>query len=195
MVQKSKKQPKAGKKSASSDQTKQLKLDFFPSNLRQNAPTESKQIIINKIDSSTKYDDLSLTVEFKLIPSKTEFSKVRSTLWFDDQEVKSALIQIPQGPLTLNEFELKTELDMRGISPGAHTVKVEINDLFSTCYGSKKETITYTPVDRKASYRKIPLAKKTQGSDFAIIQKSHKQIYQKIEKTIKNELESKQDKW
>lgn len=136
-----------------------------------------------------------LTVEFKLVPSKTVFSKVRTTLWFDDQEVKSDLVTIPQSLGDTDEFRLNYQLDMRGISVGAHTIKTELYDLFSTCLTTKEQPIDYVPLDRKAAYRKIPIAKRFAGKNFTIVSKSDKEIYNDIDKARKNELESKRDKW
>jgi len=193
MVQKSKKNVQTRKKS--SESFKQLKLGIFPSELEKKLPRKQKQIIINRIGTITKYDEMTITVEFKLIPSKTVFSKLKSTLWFDDQEVKSALIEIPQKFGFSDEFKLKSELDMRGISAGSHSIKVEFQDLFSLSSAIKEETIEYVPVDKTARYRKIPLTKKISGNDFDVVSISDREIYLDIERTKKNELKSKQDKW
>jgi hypothetical protein len=195
MVTKNKERPQKRKNLVPPKQLRQLKLDIFPSEFQTAPPRENKQIVINKIDSVTKYDEIALIVEFKLIPSKIEFSKVKSTIWFDDQEVKSDLIRIPQGFGILDEFQLKSELDMRGISTGAHIIKVELHDLYSSCAGIKEKTVEYLPLYRKASYRKIPIAKKIACCDFTVISDSEKKIYQEIEKTKKKELISNQDKW
>ena len=174
---------------------KQLKLGIFPSEFEKKQPRKQKQIIINRIETITKYDEMTITVEFKLIPSKTVFSKLKSTLWFDDQEVKSALIEIPQKFGFSDEFKLKSELDMRGINAGSHSIKVEFQDLFSLSSASKEETIEYVPIDKKAGYRKIPLTKKISGNDFDVVSISDREIYLDIERTKKDELKSKQDKW
>jgi len=197
MIQRTKKRPRTGKKlvCARAEHIKQLKLDIFPSEVQKEPPRRNKQIVINKIDSVTKYDEMALTFEFKLFPSKIDFSELRATLWFDGQEVKSALVPIPQGFGDSDEFMLKSELDMRGISAGAHTLKVELHDLFSPCFGIKEKTIEYVPQDRKAAYRKIPIVKKTAGDDFTIFSQSDREIYLDIDKARKSELDSKRDKW
>jgi hypothetical protein len=195
MVKKSEKRPKTRKNLTSPAQHKQQKLDVFPSELQKEPPKKSKQIIISSLDSVTKYDEMVLTVEFKLDPSKTVFSKVRSTLWFDDQEAKSNLIGIPQGFGDSDEFQLKYGLDMRGIAAGAHTIKVELHDFFSPCSAVEEETVDYVPLDMRAAYRKIPIAKKIAGEDFTIVSRSDKEIYLDIDKARKNELDSKRDKW
>ena len=193
MVQKNKKIIQSIKEST--EGFKQLKLGIFPSEFEKKLPRKQKQIIINRIGTITKYDEMTITVEFKLFPSKNVFSKVKSTLWFDDQEVKSALIEIPQKFGFSDEFQLKSELDMRGITAGSHSIKVEFQDLFSLSSAIKEETIEYVPIDKTAGYRKIPLTKKISGSDFDVVSISDKEIYLDIERTKKNELNSKRDKW
>lgn len=195
MVKKSEKRLKTGKNPTSSEQYKQQKLDVFPYEFQKEPPRKNKQIIISSLDSVTKCDEMVLTVEFKLIPSKTVFSKVRSTLWFDDQEIKFDLIKIPQVFGDSDEFKLKSHLDMTGISAGTHTIKVELHDLFSPCSAIKEETIDYAPLDRKAAYKKIPTTKKIAGEDFTIVSRSGKEIYMDMEKARKSELDSKRDKW
>ena len=96
----------------------QLKIDTFPSELQKESPGKPKQIIINEIGVATKIDEIALNIEFRLFPSKTVFSKVRSTLWFDDQEVKSDLLAIPQSLGETDEFQLNYKLDMRGRQVG-----------------------------------------------------------------------------
>ena len=195
MIRESKKQTQVGKAFAPPEHVKQLKLDIFTSEVQKESATKNKQIIVNKIITLTKYDEMALTVEFKLFPLKNDFSTLRAILWFDEQEVKSALVPIPKEFGDSNEFILKSELDMRGISAGCHTIKVEFHDLFSTCFGIKEETIEYVPQDRKAAYRKVPITKKAAGDDFTIISQSDREIYRDIDKIRKNELDSKRDKW
>ena len=136
-----------------------------------------------------------LFIEFRLIPSKVVFSKVRSTLWFDGQEVVSALIGIPQRFRASDEFQLTSELDMRGIAAGAHTIRVEVHDLFSSCAGIREEAVDYVPVDRKAAYRKIPIVKKIQGEGIAVVSESEKNIYHERQNTRKRDVNSARDKW
>ena len=195
MVKKSKELTQPFKNLISSKQGKQLRLDVFPSGFQKESPIANKKIVISRIEPVTKYDEMALVVDFRLFPSKVEFSKVRLTLWFDGEEVNSELIRIPQGFGVSDEFQLKLELDMRGISPGVHSVKVELHDLFSPCFDINKKTIEYVPLDKKASYRKIPIAKKILGSNFVIVSSSNKKIYSDIAKTRKSELNSKKDRW
>jgi hypothetical protein len=196
MIKKGRKHPQTTKRANSSEKFQQLKLNIFPSELQKESPEKSKKIVINSLDSVAKYDDaMVLTVEFRFVPSKTVFSKVRSTLWFDDIEVKSDLIGIPQGFGDSDEFQLNYNLDMRGISAGTHTIKVELNDLFSPCSAIREEPVDYVPLDRKAAYRKIPIARKITGEDFTVVSSSDKEIYDDMDKARKNELDSKRDRW
>ena len=195
MVRKIKNQPNKRGNSNSSKQYQQQRLDLYPSELQKEQTRKSKQIIINSLDSVMNYDEMVLTVEFKLVPSKTVFSKVRSTLWFDDQELKTDLLAIPQSLGDTDEFQLNQKFDMKGISTGVHTIKAELCDIFYPCSAIREERIDYVPLDRKAAYRKIPIAKKIAGEDFTIISSSDKEIYNGIDKARKNELESKRDKW
>jgi hypothetical protein len=194
MVKKITKSPEKRSALHLSKQNQQQKLDLYPSELQKESPRKMKQIIIKSLDSVTKYDEMFLTVEFKLVPSKTVFSKVRSTLWFDNQEVKSDLVTIPQSLGDKDEFRLNYHLDMRGISTGAHTIRTELHDLFSTCSTTKEQPIDYVPLDRKPANRKIPIAKKIAVEDFTVVSKSDKEIYNDIDKARKKELESKRDK-
>jgi hypothetical protein len=143
----------------------------------------------------TKYDEMVLTVEFELAPSKAVFSKLRSTLWFDDLELKTSLIVIPQRLGDTDKFQLNHKFDMRGISAGVHIIKAELCDVFYPCSAIRKERIDYVPLDRTAAYRKIPLATRIAGEDFTIVSRSDKEIYKDIEQSRKNELESKRDNW
>ena len=195
MVRKIKNRTNKRGNSNSSKQYQQQRLDLYPSELQKEQTRKSKQIIINSLDSVMKYDEMVLNVEFKLVPSKTVFSKVRSTLWFDDQELKTDLLAIPQSLGDTDEFQLNQKFDMKGISTGVHTIKAELCDIFYPCSAIREERIDYVPLDRKAAYRKIPIAKKIAGEDFTIISSSDKEIYNDIDKARKNELESKRDKW
>src|SRR4030067_3728829 len=117
--------------------SKQLTLDRLPNSPKKNSvdvnvSATKKQIIITEINTVTKEDELALNVGFRLLPSKTAFSKVRSTLWFDGQQISSVSITIPQSPLATDEFELHPVLDMKGINAGSHTIKVEMYELWSS---------------------------------------------------------------
>ena len=178
-----------------SKQPKQVKLDRYPSEIQKKPSPKKKQIVITNFDATLVWDELPLEIEFKLVPSKIVFSKLSSVLWFDEQEVKSTLLTIPQSLGDSNDFQLKSELDMRGIDAGTHRIKFELHDLFSTCSAIKEIAIEYVPQDRKAAYRKIPIAKKIAGEDFTVLSSIDKSIYEDIEKARRKELDTKRDKW
>ena len=92
---------------------------------------QRKQIIITEIGTATREDELELKIGFKPVPSKTAFSKVKLGLWFDNQQIKSALIIIPQGSLSGDELELTPVLDMKGIEDGPHTIRAEMYEPWS----------------------------------------------------------------
>jgi hypothetical protein len=185
-------------------QSKQTTLDSLPKvpkkEYAKTVESEHKrQIIITEIDTVTKEDELALKVDFRLLPSRTAFSKITSELYFDAQKLKVFHISIPQSPLATDDFELTPVLDMKGINAGSHTIKVEMYELRSsgeklTCT-SKEVTMEYVPKSREDRLVKIPTVKSIAGTDLAIASDSEKRIYREIEESIKKELISKRDEW
>jgi hypothetical protein len=183
---------------------KQLTLDSIP-NASQKEPAKpnpqslEKRIVITEIGVSTKEDELALKVSFKLFPSKTAFSKVQSDLLFDNQKINSVSIRIPQGALAADEFELTPVLDMKGIPAGAHVIKVEMYELWSSgekfSQVGKEVTVDYVPQTRESKYVKIPSVKSIAGTDLMVVSESEKNIYRDIEETMKKENSSKRDSW
>jgi len=183
---------------------KQLTLDNIPKASRKEVDKaarcrQEKQILINKIDATRMEDELALKVGFKLLPSKTSFSKVKSDLWFDNNKISSLSIKIPQGPLAANDFELTPVLDMKGITAGSHIIKIEMYELWSSgeklSQASKEATVDYVPQTKEYRLVKIPIVKRLTGADLAVISDSEKGIYRDIEKTRKKELTAKRDGW
>ena len=197
-MSKAKKTPKSLKPS------KQTTLDSLP-NAPKKEPAEApssarkKQIIITEISTITREDELALKIGFKLIPSKTAFSKLKSNLWFDDQQISSVSISIPQSPLATDEFELTPVLDMKGINAGSHTIKVEMYELWSSGeklnYTSKEVTIDYIPKNREDSLIRVPIVRSIAGTGLVVVSDSDKSIYHEIEETMKKEIISKRDEW
>lgn len=185
-------------------QSKQSTLDSLPDKPKKEfakAPEfeHKKQIIITEIGTVTKEDELALEVEFRLLPSKAAFSKVTSDLYFDDQKLNSACISIPQSPLATNEFTLTPVLDMKGISAGSHTIKVEMYELWSsgeklTC-SSKEVAVNYVPINKEDRLIRVPIVKSIAGTDIAVVLDADKGIYREIEETAKKEVVSKRDEW
>ena len=95
---------------AATKQSKQTTLDSLQNMPQEKElantvePEQKKQIIITEIETVTKTGELALKIEFRLLPSKTAFSKIRSDLFFDEQKLKVFLIFIPQSPLAKDDF-------------------------------------------------------------------------------------------
>ena len=183
---------------------RQLTLDNLPNvpikeSNKATGPIQEKQIVITEIGAIAREDELALKVGFKLRPSKTAFSKLKSDLWFDNQQVSSALIRIPQGPLTGDEFELTPVLDMKGITAGPHSIKVEMYEPWfngeKLSFTSKEVTVEYVPKTRASRLIQIPIVKSFGGGDLAVVSESDKNIYREIEETMKKESGTKRDEW
>lgn len=195
---------KANKTPKSPKPFKQLTLDSLP-NAPKKEPAEApssiqkKQIIITEIAAVTKEGELALKIGFKLLPSKTAFSKLKSNLWFDDQQISSVSISIPQSPLETDEFEINPVLDMKGITAGPHSIKVEMYELWSTgerlSQTAKEVVVDYVPQTRESRLVKVPIVKRVAGTDLAVVSESEKDIYREIEQIEKKELISKRDEW
>ncbi len=183
---------------------RQLTLDNLP-----NAPIkesnkatisiQEKQIVITEIGGITREDELALKVGFKLFPSRTAFSKLKSDLWFDNQQISSVLIRIPQSPLAGDDFELTPVLDMKGINAGSHSIKVEMYEPWSNgeklSFTQKEVTVEYVPQTRASRLIEIPIVKNFGGGDLAVVSESDKNIYREIEETMKKESVTKRDEW
>ena len=182
-----------------SDKNEQLKLDSFPSEAVKKIQTEEKQIIITKLNSTLVWDELLLEIEFQLVPNKNHFSKIKAALWFDQEKTRSILFDIMQSFNITDEFTLKVTLDLKEIPEGQHSVKVEIYELWEFIEkheNVKKEIIfEYTPETKKANLRKIPIIKRIEGEGVAVISDSEKDVYREIQETMKQEVDSKRDKW
>jgi hypothetical protein len=163
------------------------------------ASEQNKQIIITEIDTVTKEDELALKVEFRLFPSKTAFSKIRSDLFFNGKKLNSVLITIPQSPLAKDDFELTPVLDMKGITAGTHSIKVEMYEPWSNeeklSFTQKEVTVEYVPQTRESRLIEIPIVKSIGGGDLAVASESDKNIYHEIEETMKKESAAKRDEW
>jgi hypothetical protein len=184
--------------------TKQLTLDNIPKTATKQANNntktiQQKQIIITQIDTATKEDELALKIAFKLIPSKTAFSKVQADLLFDNQQITSITIRVLQGPLATDESEFTPILNMQGIPAGAHTLKIEMYESTSSnekpCQATKETNVDYVPKTRQSKLIKVPTVKCVAGADLAVISNLEKGVYSEFERAIKNERLSKRDVW
>jgi hypothetical protein len=184
--------------------SKQLTLDNLPAAppkepTKLNPQTREKRIVITEIGVLPKEDELVLKVGFKLIPSKTAFSKVQLDLWFDNNQISSVTVKIPQGALAADQFELTPVLDMKGIPAGCHSIKVEMYELWTSgeklSQTNNEVSVDYVPQTRESKYVKVPSVKSVAGADLVVVSESEKNVYRHIEETMKKESNSKRDSW
>lgn len=162
-------------------------------------PEQKKQIEISEITTSTREDELSVNVGFRLNPSRNVFSKVTSDLFFDGQKIESLRLRILQGPLATDDSEFSYVLDMTGIPEGKHTLRVETYELWDSDEKltaiSKEITIDYVPVKREDRLIRVPIIKSTAGANLDIISDTQKDIYREIDEEMKRESEGRRDYW
>ncbi|HEX7482057.1 MAG TPA: hypothetical protein VF350_01130 [Candidatus Bathyarchaeia archaeon] len=163
------------------------------------AITPIKAILINKISATTKEDELTLKVEFSLLPSKASFSKLNLDLFFQEHLLNSTTISIPQSSLLNDTSEFPLILDMKGIVENEYPIRVEMYEPWSSGeklnFTFKEITILYVPQTREARLVKIPTVKSVAGSDLTVVSSSAKDIYRDIEQDQKQEAISKRDEW
>lgn len=162
-------------------------------------PEKKKQIEITEVATSTREDELSVKIAFRLVPSRTFFSRLTSDLYFDDQKIDSLHLRILQGPLATDNSEFCSVLDMTGIPEGRHSIRVEMFELWSsdekltaTC---KEVTFDYVPVKREDRLTKVPIMKSVAGADLDIVSETQKNIYREIEEEMKRDSEGRVDHW
>lgn len=162
-------------------------------------PESKKQIEITAIAASTREDELALSVGFRLLPSRTVFSKVVSDLFFDEQKVDSLRLSILQGPLATEESEFSSVLDMTGIPEGKHTLRVEMYEPWASheklTTASKEVAFDYVPVKREDRLINVPIVKSVVGADLHIVSETQKNLYREIEEEMKKESEGRRDYW
>ncbi len=163
------------------------------------APEQKKQIEITEISTSTREDELALKVGFRLLPSRTAFSRVTSDLYFDEQKIDSLRLRILQGPLAADDSEFTSVLDMTGINQGQHKLRVEMYELWAsseklTCT-SREVTIEYVPLKREDRLINVPIVKSVAGADLTIVSDAERNIYREIEEEMKKGSVSKRDYW
>jgi hypothetical protein len=175
------------------------KEELLPSSFAETPDKQNKQIIITQIGSVIEEDELTLDVEFKLVPDKNAFSKLKSDLWFDEKRIKSVIFDILHSFGTTDEFTLKAALDLNGMEAGPHAVKVEMYEPSSSgqmcAYTLKEAMIEYFPQKRESRLKKVPTVKRIEGEGIAVVSDSEKDIYREIEDAMKKDLISKRDEW
>ena len=162
-------------------------------------PEQKKQIEITEITASTQEDELALKVGFRLLPSRTAFSKVASDLFFDEQKIDSLRLSILHGPLATEESEFSSVLDMTGIPEGKHTLRIEMYESWASgeklTIASKEVVFDYVPVKREDRLIRVPIVKSVVGADMDIVSETQKNIYHEIEEEMKRESEGKREYW
>ena len=162
-------------------------------------PEQKKQIEITEITASTQEDELALNVGFRLLPSRTAFSKVASDLFFDEQKVDSLSLSIMHGPRATEESEFSSVLDMTGIPEGKHTLRIEMYESWASgeklATASKEVAFDYVPVKREDRLIRVPIVKSVAGADMDIVSETQKNIYREMEEEMKKESEGRRDYW
>jgi len=180
-------------------QSKQSTFDKFPEQkVTESASNTVKSIEIAQLSHRIKESELELSIAFRLLPSKNAFSDLMLELYFDNNKLQSYQVSVPPSQLLGNELEFPIALDMNGICPGEHTVKVEIYELWQTgqklTSASKYVSVQYSPSRKEDRYIKIPIVKKIDGA-FRIIMPEEQGFYEQLEKDRQKELNSKRDDW
>lgn len=120
-------------------------------------------------------------------------------LWFDNQQISSHLIRIPQGPLSSDELELPVVLDMKGIPAGTYPIRVDMYELWSDgeklSFTSKELTVEYVPKTRESRLIRVPVVKSFGEPSLIVVSKADKDIYREIEETNRKVSDSKRDEW
>ncbi len=184
-------------------QSKQSTLDNIAYQFNISKPTmtgkPTKAIMINDIISQFKEEELFLNVDFTLVPSKVSFSKVSIDLFFQEHQLISNTLSIPQSTLLNDRFDYPMVLDMRGIDAGSYLIEVEMYELWSPdeklFFTSKSIVIDYVPQTRESRLVKIPTVKSVAGSTLTVVSSSEKEIYRDLQQDLKQQETSKRDKW
>ena len=162
-------------------------------------PEQRKHIEIMDISTSTREDELILKIGFKLLPSRTAFSRVTSDLFFDEVKIDSLRLRILQGPLATDDSEFSSVMDLTGIAGGQHSLRVEMFEVWSSgeklTNASREVTVEHVPLRREDRLTRVPIVKSVAGADLVIVLDSEKNIYREMEENMKKDSTSKRDKW
>ena len=81
---------------------------------------QEKLMFTSEIDTFIKCES-AFKVGFKLIHSTSSFSKMKSDLWFDNQQISSVSIRVPQGARSGGRrVKLSPVLDMKALLRISH---------------------------------------------------------------------------
>jgi hypothetical protein len=157
-----------------------------------------KLIEITDITASTKEDELEFKVAFKLLPSRTAFSRLGAELYFDGFCVDSLRLRVLQGPLATDCAEFSSVMDMTGIEAGQHLLRVELCEFWGDerlTGVSREVAFEYVPVKRVDRLLRVPFVKSVAGSDLTVSTDAERQIYRELQEDIKREGEGRKDHW
>jgi hypothetical protein len=199
----SKNQLKRDKVAVDVKQSKQSTLEDlsfqFNINRAKEAIKHSKAIVINRIADTTKEDELTLKVEFTLLPSKVSFSKINLDLYFQENLLKSIPLHITPAELYGDNLEYPLALDMKGIAEENYLIRIEMYEPWSSGeklnFTAKEIAVQYVPQTKADRLVKIPTVKSVPGTDLTVVSSTAKNIYREIEQDQKQEAISKRDEW
>ena len=162
------------------------------------ASISNKAIEIAQLQYNIKQNELELSIVFLLLPSKNSFSNLMLDLYFDNEKLQTYTVSIPPTQLLSDELEFPVTLDLQGICPGQHTVKVEIFERWSSgeklTSASKYVIIDYVPTRKEDRYIKVPIVRKIDGA-FRIIMPEEQDLFDQLERSRREELNGKRDHW
>ncbi len=182
-------------------QSKQSTLDdlSFQFNIERSTQVTrpTKTIIINQISHKIEKDELTLKVEFALLPSNTAFSKINLDLYFDDQLINSTTLCVPQSALLNDNLEFSTVLMMKGIVAGSYPIRVQMYELWDSseklCFNEKEIVVEYVPQTKESLIAKVPTIKSVSGADLKVVSSTAKNINKEIGQGPKQESVAKRD--
>jgi len=156
-----------------------------------------KEITITELNATVKIDDLILNARFRLRPSKRIFSRIKADLYFDGHHVKSFYLGIPYYFARQNEFPLRSLLSLEEVSAGSHNIKMEMRGLWPSAGPSdfKETTIEYQPIVKVRVARKIPIIRKIEGPDIAVVTDEAKKLYREMRERWKKEIRATREHW
>ncbi len=173
-----------------------------PSRATPPEPKVQKQIQVTAVDAYNQEDELVLKIGFKLCPSRTAFSRVTVDLYFDGEKAESLRLKILQGPLATDNSEFSSVLDMTGIGEGQHTVRVEMYEKYELWSSEEKLTATskdvsvnYVPVRREGRLIRVPIIKRSVGTDLTIASDPENRILRELEEKMRKAEVGRRDSW
>ena len=157
-----------------------------------------KSIAIAQLGHTIVENELELQITFRLLPSKSHFSTIALELYFDNEKLNSYLISTPSSQLLGDDLNFPLTLDMSGICPGSHTIKVEMYEPAGEgkklTSSSKYVVVEYEPTKKEDRYIKVPVVRKIAGT-LRIVLPEEQDMYREMERRQREELASKKDQW